>query len=186
MAGSKLPSKLPGALSKAPQPLSSKFPASARDAKDTGPHMLMNGDLYYRQIDELIIHVCIANRFSNAEWLEFLETSFRLSRKIGRAARVGLAAFTHTYPDAKQRLQTQEFLKTHGVKPIERLGLVSDSALMRGATIAFSWLVPGASAQTFDYGGGDACLKWLREVAIFDEQRAASAWKEAREGLRLP
>jgi hypothetical protein len=166
-------------------PLSSNFPAALRNAHDTGPQMMMDGDLYYRQIEEFAIHVCIARTISNAQWLDFLETSVRLSRKLGKRPKVTLAAFTHTIPDAKQRLQTKEFLATHSVKPIERLGLLSDSALIRGATLAFSWLFPGAKVQAYPPTDGDACIQWLREVAVFDLERARAAWNEAREGLRL-
>jgi hypothetical protein len=147
--------------------------------------MMMDGDLYYRQIEELVIHVCIARNISNAQWLEYLEATHRLSRKIGRRAKVTLAAFTHTIPDAKQRLQTKEFLAAHSVKPIERLGLLSESSLIRGATMAFSWLVPSATVQAFGPQEGNACIEWLREVGVFDVERARGAWNEAREGLRF-
>ena len=204
MAGSKLPPKLPTSVSKLPQahpsklppppplsskippPLSSTFPAASRAAHDTGPHMLLDGDLYYRQIDELVLHVCVARTISNAKWREFLETSLRLTRKLGRTPKAALAAFTLTYPDAKQRLETREFLKANGAKPVDRLGIVSDSPLIRGATVAYTWLVPGATTQAFGSKDAAACLKWLHEGATFDVSRAESAWTEAREGLRLP
>lgn len=192
MANSRFPTKAPPSASKVttplafPTPLSSKFPAAMRAANDTGPQMLLDGDLYYRQIDELAMHVCVARTISNTQWLEFLDVSLRLARKLGRMPKVTLAVFTLTYPDAKQRLETSAFLKANSVKPVERLGIVSDSPFIRGATVAYSWLMPGASAQAFGSKDAEACLKWLREAGTFDISRAEGAWNEAREGLRLP
>lgn len=178
-------SKYPAGASKPPgAPLSSKIPAAA-ESNDTGPQILMNGRLYYRQLDDLALNICIAKTITDAQWLDFLEHTLRLARQIGRMPKVTMAAFTHTYPDAKQRGQTRDYLKSQGVKPIDRLGLLSDNALVRGAIVAFSWVVPNASVLAFGSRDAVACLQWLHEVAIFDERRASTAWSEGRAALRV-
>jgi hypothetical protein len=145
----------------------------------------MNGKFYYRQLDDLALNLCIAKTITDAQWLEFLETSLRLARQIGRMPKVTMASFTHTYPDAKQRRQTRDFLGAQEVKPIDRLGLVSDNPLVRGAIVAFSWVVPNANVLAFGWNDAASCLAWLHEVAIFDERRASTAWNEGRATLKV-
>jgi hypothetical protein len=178
-------SKFPGSPSKFPvTPISSKFPASP-DANDSGPQIMMGGSLYYRQLDDLALTHCVSKSITDAGWLEFLEVTLRLARKIGRMPKVTLASFHATYPDAKQRKMTRDFLGSQGIKPIDRLGLLSDNPLVRGAIVAFSWVVPNANVLAFGSKDVATCLTWLHEVATFDEKRASTAWSEGRAALRV-
>jgi hypothetical protein len=178
-------SKFPGSSSPLPvTPISSKFPAPL-ESNDTGPQILLGGGVYYRQLDDLALTIAVAKTITDAGWLEFLETTLRLARKVGRIPKVTMASFTATYPDAKQRKMTRDFLGSHGVKPIDRLGLLSDNPLLRGAIVAFSWVFPDANVLAFGSRDVVACLTWLHEVAIFDEKRASTAWSEGRAALRV-
>jgi len=179
-------SKYPPSASKPPgMPISSKIPAALKEVNDTGPQILMNGKLYYRQIEDLALNICVAKTITDAGWLDFLESTLRLARQIGRMPKVTMAAFSHTYPDAKQRRQTRDFLASQSVKPIDRLGLLSDNPLVRGAIVAFSWVVPNANVLAFGSRDVATCLTWLHEVAIFDERRASTAWSEGRAALHV-
>ena len=147
---------------------------------DTGPHFFLNGELYYRQIDELSMNVCVAKNINDEEWNDFLEASVRLGRLLGRKPKVIVASFTQAYPNASQRRQTTSFLEQSQVPAIARLGVVSDNPLLRGAIVAFSWVVPQATMRSFgsrDIGG---CLRWLQEGGAFDLPRAVTAWHEGR------
>jgi hypothetical protein len=179
-------SKFPGSISRPPGPPgSSKFPAASPDASDTGPQFFLGGTLYYRQLHDLAINICVSKTITDAGWREFLENTLTLARKIGRIPKVTMATFTDTYPDAKQRRMTRDYLGSQSVKPIDRLGLLSDNPLLRGAIVAFSWVVPNASVLAFGSRDVDACLSWLHEVAVFDERRAATAWSEGRSALHV-
>ncbi len=179
-------SKYPGSPSRPPgTPISSQVPAASRLVNDTGPQIFMNGRFYYRQIDDLALNLCIAKKITDAQWREFLETTLLLARHIGRMPKVTMASFTHTYPDAKQRRETRDFLEGQGVKPIDRLGLLSDNPLVRGAIVAFSWVVPNANVLAFSSGDTATCLEWLHEAAIFDQSRASTAWSEGRAALKV-
>ena len=179
-------SKHPGTPSRPPRtPVSSIVPSAARMLNDSAPHFFMDGALYYRQLDDLALNLCIAKTITDAQWLEFLETTLLLAKQIGRMPKVTMAAFIHTYPDAKQRRQTRDFLKAQGIKPIDRLGMLTDNPLVRGAIVAFSWVVPNAKVLAFGSHDVSACLQWLHEVAIFDERRASTAWSEGRAALHV-
>jgi hypothetical protein len=179
-------SKVPSSPSRPPRtPVSSIVPAAAKLLNDSGPQIFIDGGLYYRQLDDLALNLCIAKKITDAQWLEFLESTLILARQIGRMPKVSLASFAHTYPDAKQRRQTRDFLESQGVKPIDRLGLLSDNPLLRGAIVAFSWVVPNASVLAFGSTDVATCLAWLHEVAIFDQRRASTAWSEGRAALKV-
>jgi hypothetical protein len=145
---------------------------------------LLGGKLYYRQLEDLAINVCVAKTITDTEWLEFLEGSLHAARKIRRMPKVTIASFIGTYPDAKQRRETRDFLASHGVKPIDRLGLLSANPLLRGAIVAFSWVVPNAKVLAFGSDEVETCLAWLHEIATFDEKLASTVWNEAKVALR--
>ena len=179
-------SKFPGSPSNYPAVrISSKFPAASPESNDSGPQIMSGGSLYYRQVDDLALTISVSKTITDAGWLEFLETTLRLAKKIGRMPKVTMASFTSTYPDAKQRKMTRDFLASQGVKPIDRLGLLSDNPLVRGAIVAFSWVVPNANVLAFGSRDVATCLTWLHEVAIFDEKRASTAWSEGRAALHV-
>jgi hypothetical protein len=178
-------SKLPPNPSKLATPISSKIPAASLDAGDTGPLLFMEGQLYYRQLEDLALTLCVTKTITDAQWSEFLDGSLRRTSKIGRMPKVTMAMFTGSYPNAKQRRTTAEFLRLHGVKPIDRLGLLSDNPLVRGAVIAFHWVVPHARVLAFGSRETSPCLDWLHEVAIFDAKRASTAWNEGRAALKV-
>jgi hypothetical protein len=128
---------------------------------DTGPHFFLNGELYYRQIDDLSMNICVSKDILDKEWGEFLESSIRLGR-----------------------LQTTVFLERNSVPPVARLGVVSDNPLLRGAIVAFSWVVPQATMRSFGSQDIAGCLRWLQDVSAFDIPRAVTAWHEGRSAFR--
>jgi hypothetical protein len=145
----------------------------------------MGGKAYYRQLEDLALNICDAQTISDAEWFEFLEGSLGTARKIRHMPKVTMSTFIGTYPDAKQRRMTRDFLSSHRIKPIDRLGLLSDNPLLRGAIVAFSWVVPNANVLAFGSGDVDACLTWLHEIATFDPKLASTAWNEGKGALHV-
>ena len=151
---------------------------------DTGPHFYLHGELYYRQVDELSMNICVAKDIEDREWTEFLESSLRLGRLLGRKPKVIVASFAHAYPNTSQRRQTTTFLEQSNVPKIARLGVVSDNPILRGAIVAFSWVVPQATMRSFGSRDMAGCLRWLQEVSTFDLPRAMTAWHEGRAAFR--
>ena len=147
---------------------------------DTGPHFYLNGELYYRQIDELSMNICVAMDIGDEEWNDFLENSLRLGRLLGRKPKVIIASFAHAFPNASQRRLTTAFLAQNDVPMVDRLGVVSDNPLLRGAIVAFSWAVPHATMRSFGSRAISPCLRWLQEAGAFDLPRAVTAWHEGR------
>jgi hypothetical protein len=166
-----------------PSPAVDGTSAPAR-RKDTGGELFFNGQLYYRQVDDLCINICVAKKLDNEEWLDFLKESLRLTNQIGRQGVVTIAAFAHTHPSAVQRRLTSEFLSANDVPPMKRMGSVSDNPLVRGAVTALSWTLLKATMRSFSSREFDVCLEWLKQVAMFDLAIAVGAWKEGLARLR--
>jgi hypothetical protein len=146
---------------------------------DSGPHLFLDGAYYYRQIGELSVNLCVAKTISDAGWRDYLTGTLALSRKAGGGPKVSLAALLHVHPNAVQRRATSDFIEREGVRPIERIALLTDSQLLRGAMTAFGWAMPKSRFRAFkgdDHRGG---LAWLNEVASFDAERAEQIWLEA-------
>lgn len=147
--------------------------------------MFLSGELYYRQIDDLAMSLCISKKIADAPWNDFLEASLRLAGQLGRRPKVTIAAFMNDYPNAGQRRRTAEFLEQHQVPALARLGVVSDNPLLRGAIVAFSWVVPKATMRSFGSRDFAGCLRWLRDAATFDLPRAVAAWGDGRTTLHI-
>ena len=113
-----------------------------------------------------------------------MEGSLRLGRLLGKKPKVIVASFAHAYPNASQRRQTTTFLEQSNVPKIARLGVVADNPLLRGAIVAFSWVVPQATMRSFGSQDIAGCLRWLQEVSNFDLPRAMTAWHEGRAAFR--
>jgi hypothetical protein len=95
-----------------------------------------------------------------------------------------LASFAHAYPNAAQRRQTTAFLEQNDVPMIARLGVIADNPVLRGAIVAFSWVVPQATMRSFGSRDIAGCLLWLQDAGAFDLPRALTAWHEGRAALR--
>ena len=180
-------------------PRSSAFPASAsrppgadtsrtsqRPAhiRDSGGGLFLNGDHYYRQIDDLCLNICVAKKIDDEQWADFLQASLRITNQIGRQGKVTIASFEHAHPSAWQRRLTSEFLSRNNVPTMARIGIVSESPLVRGAVTALGWALPKATMRSFASRDAEGCLKWLKEVASFELETAVAAWREGSAQLR--
>ena len=145
----------------------------------------MAGAQYYRQIDDLAMSLCVAREISNTHWREFLDGSFRLSQQLGHYANVTIACFVHAYPTPPQRKMTVDFVRNTEVRPVDRMGLISDNSFVRGAIVALNWIIPKAKVRSFPSRDVLGCLNWLREVAEFEVPFAAEAWSEGRKRLGI-
>jgi hypothetical protein len=147
---------------------------------DTGPHFYLNGEHYYRQIDDLSLNICVARTIVDADWADFLEGSRQLSRKLRREPKVIVACFAYSFPNTAQRRMTTAFLDRNNVPTVSRIGVLADNPILRSVIVAFSWVVPSATLRSFRPSHIYECLRWLREVADFDLQHATNAWTEGR------
>jgi hypothetical protein len=152
---------------------------------DSGVQFFLHGENYYRQLDELVINLCVARTISDADWIEYLEGTLRLARKIGRMPRAAMVNFSKAHLNAGQRRMTADFLAKNQVTPVRSLALLTDSTVLRGVMMAFGWMVPNTSRRAFRPDDVHACLRWLRLGAVFDEKQAGAAWSEARATFAL-
>ncbi len=156
-----------------------------KPAVDTGYHLFVGGECYYRQIDSLAMSLCVAKKMTDEQWDEYVLGGYELTRKHGQFPKVSMAAFTNAFPSAFQRGRLAGHLKKHGIPPLLRVAVLTDSALIRGAMTAFGWIMPRTTMRAFEVLDIGGCLKWLHEGAVFDQVKAASAWAEARRMLGL-
>jgi hypothetical protein len=152
---------------------------------DSGAQLFFGGQYYYRQLGELALNLCIAREFSDAHWREYLEGSLSLSRKAGKGPKVSLASFVNGHPNAVQRRYAADFIEREAVRPIDRLAVLTDSDLLRGALTAMAWAMPKSRLRAFKSTEHGAALTWLREIADFDEIRARAVWTEGRAQLGI-
>ena len=149
---------------------------------DSGPRLFVGGELYYRQLDDLALNLCIAAKIANEDWLEYLEVTLSIARELNHSPIVSIVAFRDAYPNAVQRRLSADFLERENVPPMKRIAMLSDSAALRGAMTAFTW-VTHANMRAFASTDVQPALEWLAEVATFDRGHARAIWKQAERRL---
>ena len=141
--------------------------------------------MYFRQLDQLTINISIAESIDDNDWAAFLEDTLAISRKLGIVTKASMLCFVHAFPNARQRIAASDFLQRHRLKRMERLAVLTDSTLMRGAMTAFSWIMPKLTTNAFASGDAATAFHWLHEAASFDEARAVAAWNDAQTRLGM-
>jgi hypothetical protein len=142
------------------------------------------GEHYYRQLDDLALNLCIASKIANEDWHEYLEEVLSIARELGHTPVVGIVAFRDdAYPNAVQRRLSADFLERENVPPMRRIAMLTDSAALRGAMTAFTWVMARANMRAFASSEVQPALDWLAEVATFDRGHARAIWKQAERRL---
>jgi len=136
--------------------------------------------MYYRQLSELTVTVSIAKTISDQDWTAYLEGTLAIAKGFGLAANVSLLCCVNAYPNARQRQVASDFMKSHYLREMERVAVITESVVVRGAMTAFSWIMPKISVRAFDTTQSRDAFHWLREKGSFDESVALEAWHEAK------
>jgi hypothetical protein len=68
---------------------------------------------------------------------------------------------------------------------MERVAVITESMLVRGAMTAFSWIMPKVGVRAFDTNETRDAFRWLREIGSFDEALAVESWQEAKLKLSI-
>jgi hypothetical protein len=147
---------------------------------DSGAQSFCKGEMYYRQLNELTVTVSTAKSITDEDWVGYLEGSLALTKRLGLAANVALIYCMHAFPNARQRQMATDFMARHYMRPMERLAVITESVIVRGAMTAFSWVMPKLGLRAFDPSDSREAFKWLHEVGHFEENLAIEAWHEAK------
>jgi hypothetical protein len=156
-----------------------------RPVIDSGARFFCGGNMYFRQLNELSVTVSTARTISDEDWNGYLEGTLAIAKGFGIAANVSLLCCVHAYPNARQRQVASDFMNRHYLREMERVAVITESTVVRGAMMAFSWIMPKVRVRAFDTTETRDAFRWLREVGAFDESRALEAWHEAKMKLSL-
>jgi hypothetical protein len=141
--------------------------------------------MYFRQLNELTVTVSTVRMISDEDWAAYLEGTLALTKKVGLAANVSLLCCVHAYPNARQRQMASDFMARHYSREMERVAVVTENVVIRGAMTAFSWIMPKVRVRAFDSNESRQAFRWLREAGTFDEALALEAWHEAKLKLAI-
>jgi hypothetical protein len=141
--------------------------------------------MYFRQLDTLTINVSTVRDYDDTAWLAFLEDTLAITRHLGVTTKVSIVCSVYAHPNAQQRKTVADFFAQHRLEKLERIALVTDNILVRGAMTAFNWIVPKVRVSAFRSADAASGLHWLHEVSPFDEAQAMLAWQEAHTALGM-
>ncbi len=146
---------------------------------DSGARLYWQGKMYFRQLDALTITVSTARDFDDGEWFAFLEDTLAIARELRVTTKVSMVCSVYAHPNARQRKAMSEFFARHRLEKLERIALVTDNVIVRGALIAFGWIVPNVRVNAFRSADAESGLRWLHEAFAFNESEARLAWQDA-------
>jgi hypothetical protein len=152
---------------------------------DSGAKFFCGGEMYFRQLRELTVTVSTARTISDEDWTAYLEGTLAIAKGFGLAANVSLLCCVHAYPNARQRQMASDFMIRHYIREMERVAVLTESMIVRGAMTAFSWIMPKVRVRAFDTNETREAFRWLREIGSFDEALALEAWQEAKLKLSI-
>lgn len=153
---------------------------------DSGVHFFVGDGLYYRQIDQMTISLCIAPQITDEQWTEYLEGAYAIAKKLRRPPLVGVMCCTDAFPSAKQRQMSKDFIDKYYDTRFHRVAIVTESAVIRGAMTAMRWVIPTLTMRAFLPSAIGEGVNWLREVAEFDAALALDAWSDGLTKFAMP
>jgi len=141
--------------------------------------------MYYRQLGELTLTVSRAKKIADEDWAQYLEGSLAITKKFRVAANVSLLCCVNAYPNARQRQVASDFMERNYLREMDRIAVITESTVIRGAMLAFSWIMPQVRVSAFGSTDAEGAFRWLREVGTFNEAQALGAWIEAQGKLGI-
>jgi hypothetical protein len=140
-------------------------------------------DEAHARVGPLAVNVNVDRTITDTHIRDYMKVVIAAAR--GEWARVSLSYFAHDVPNARQRQIIVDELKRNGVPHPERTAILTDSALMRGALTAYSWLT-GSDARSCAVADRRQALVWLAEKAPFDVDEALGALEECFRAVGRP
>ena len=152
---------------------------------DSGARFFCGGEMYFRQMKELTVTISTAKKITDEDWTAYLEGTLAIAKGFGLAANVSLMCCMNAFPNAHQRQMASDFMKRHYLREMERVAVITESMVIRGAMTAFGWIMPKVRVRAFDTNEVRDGLRWLREVGSFEEALAVESWHEAKMKLAI-
>lgn len=129
------------------------------------------------------MNLSVARKITDEGWRDYLNGTLLLAQNLGHAPSLSMMSCLHAYPNAVQRQMASDFIVGNNVRPIGRVAVLTDSAILRGAMTAFGWLMPKMHVRAFRADDSASALQWLREAGAFDESQAMATWNDAHAKL---
>ena len=133
------------------------------------PTAVLGGRVALAYVDDVAIMITRVEKWTDADVIALLEESARLGGRI-----TAPAAITHFLGEtlggaASQRKMIVEWMEKNQIEPTPRTLTLTDSALMRAALLAYSWLTK-TEMKAFAPGELEPAVNWL--VRGLDTQAA--------------
>ena len=128
------------------------------------PTTVMQGKVALAYIDDVAIMVTSIAKWTDADVIKLLEESARLGKKISAPA-----AVTHFLGEtlgsaASQRKMIVDWMKQNDVEPTPRTITITESALMRAALLAYSWMTKTEIKAFAPKDLSEACIWATRDL----------------------
>lgn len=127
------------------------------------PTLLLKGKACFAQVHDVTMIISDIPKWSNASVLEYLNEMTKVGGGVSVPA--SIAVFLGDVFDAGQRKLSTEWMESKEFEPAQRITMISDSLLIRGALTAYSWLTK-TEAKAFSMKDHVAMCEWITRDRI--------------------
>lgn len=138
------------------------------------PTAILSGRVALAYVDDVAIMVANVEKWADTDVIKLLEESARLGNRISAPA-----AITHFLGEtlggsASQRKMIVDWMEKNGIEPTPRTITLTDSALMRAALTAYSWLTK-TEIKAFAPTDLENACHWLTQGLDTDPSQVKTA-----------
>jgi hypothetical protein len=124
------------------------------------------------RVSDLLIVAAPGSGWPDDEWRDHMEQTAELRARLG-SQRVVLTYSPDGAPSARQRRIVNDYRERIGVADVRAQAVISQSALVRGAVTAMTWLMrPPYEMRSYPVSQLNAAFAMLRPHGEFDVTRA--------------
>jgi hypothetical protein len=147
----------------------------SRDRHADFAHVSDSKAFYLERVGSVGVIVWTDGSVTKEGFEEHCDAIARSVRLLG-PAKLFLNWSPYFSPTAKQRSLVKEHEVAMGLPQLERLALISDSGVVRGAITALSWLAPSLrNHKAFAPKDVRSALDWLAGASTYDRQTVEGA-----------
>lgn len=149
------------------------------------PTSVLDGRAALAYVDDVAVMVTAVQKWKDEDVIALLETSATLGNRITAPGAITYFIGETLGTAASQRKLIVDWMAHNQIEPSPRTITITDSALIRAALTAYSWLTK-TEAKAFKTTELDTACAWLCRDLHADPDKVATALHGCRKAIKTP
>lgn len=149
------------------------------------PTLVLDGRAALAYVDDVTVMVTAVQKWKDDDVIALLEASAALGNRTTAPGAITYFIGETLGAAASQRKLIVDWMAQNQIEPSSRTITITDSALMRAALTAYSWLTK-TEAKAFKTTELDTACAWLCRDLHADPNKVATALQGCRKAIKTP